>query len=96
MIHDLTTADRCPNCKHGLNRHLLAGEVDGTVDELAACILASPWLARRDARIRAEALRETADTWRGGQTHRPVDAPADGIERWLRGLADRIEREGQR
>lgn len=48
-------------------------------------------LARHDANVRTEALREAADYWRSSQTHRADDAPMDGVERWLRFRADRIE-----
>lgn len=64
-----------------------------TMKNTARAILASDWLAQRDARTRAEALREAADVWRSAQTHRPEDAPPGLVETWLRVRASRFEPE---
>lgn len=54
--------------------------------------LASDWLAQRDRRVRAEALREAADCLPGED--RLPDRPTVriAVKRWLRERADRIER----
>lgn len=73
--------------------------------EQARVILASSWLAQRDARVRAEALREAADpilldhaTCSCGLRVLDHDIggcrtiAADALAEWLRERADRIER----
>lgn len=71
---------------------------------IAGAVLASDWLAQRDLRVRAEALREAADevTEDGGawdvlalyvdEAGHPY--ALEGIRRWLRERADRIEASG--
>jgi hypothetical protein len=71
------------------------------IDDVADAVLASDWLAQRDRRVRADALREAADnsTEDGGawdvlalyvsEAGHPY--ALDGIHRWLRERADRIE-----
>lgn len=53
--------------------------------EEAAAILASDWLAEHDRKIKAEALRNLADSWALlGRTGRTPEV-------WIRQLADDIE-----
>lgn len=75
----------------------LAGLVDGAVDELAAELLASDWLADRDRRTAATAVREAADEQeRLAHGPRALGSKSVAFKRllfasWLRDRADRIE-----
>lgn len=90
----------CGDCGHEVEDHapegcLIGGcrcDCDMTGVEVES-VLASSWLAERDARVRAEALREAAGehlsefgAWDAQESHRP-----GGVADWLRARADRIE-----
>lgn len=68
---------------------------DWTPDHLADVVLASDWLAQRDRRVAAEALREAAEAWHERQVG--LHGGAEGYQRaksarwWLNNRADRIE-----
>lgn len=58
---------------------------------VAAAVLASSWLAERDARVQAEALRGAANEY--GPAQITYMGSADGyVKVWLKHRADRIER----
>ena len=70
------------------------GTISGIgADHVAAAILASEWLAQRDARVRAEALREAADASDQKVLGSPFSLASLGP--WLRERADRIEAESR-
>lgn len=77
-------------------RKALAANPGGCVGEYGWClcrktadaILASDWLAQRDRRVRAEVLREAAES----ADDRWCDEVVDEVSGWLREHADRIER----
>ena len=73
--------------RHGMEPLTVHATVD---EEIAAAILSSPWLASRDRRMKAEALREAAqaiDDATGGSIY--VYATSD----WLRARAGEIREE---
>jgi hypothetical protein len=66
----------------------------GHYEALAEAVVRSPWLAQRDARIRAEALRDAADDASRihcGYPTNPHARSVNAIGRWLRARADHIE-----